>query len=101
LPAAPVAFAHKASDAFPSLSSAARTSPVARRSRPDLALGLDANADGALTRARRARGGRDRGLRAGARLLADGSRCALGAGELAIDRHSDGAHAVLPLSAHW
>ncbi len=65
----------------------------------DFAIGLDANGDGEITwgelRARHA----DIAAYALARLTvqADGTPCAIEAGEQLVDRHTDGAYTVLPL----
>ncbi|HET9976376.1 MAG TPA: HupE/UreJ family protein [Burkholderiaceae bacterium] len=66
----------------------------------DFALGLDADGNGEITwgevRARHA----DIAAYAGARLVvtADDQPCTLAVGEQLIDRHTDGAYAVLPLT---
>jgi hypothetical protein len=67
----------------------------------DFAIGLDADADGAVTWGE-TRARKDAiAAYALARLSieADGALCALGFDQLLIDRHSDGAYAVLPFTA--
>lgn len=67
----------------------------------DFAIGLDADADGVIswgeTRARKDAIAAYAFARLG--LEADGASCALSSTELLIDRHSDGAYAVLPFTA--
>ena len=95
--------AHKPSDSY--LSIDARSEPLQGRwdialRDLDFALGLDADGDGELTwgevRARHA----EIAAYAAARLdvQADGRACGVGVGAQAIDRHTDGAYSVLPLT---
>ena len=96
--------AHKASDAFVSLdlsgSSVRGRIDVALRDL-DLAVGLDRDADGALTwgevRARRAE--IFAYVLARLTLSAEGAACPARASDLAIDEHSDGRYAVVSLEA--
>ena len=98
------ASAHKASDAYLRLTvdadGVAGSLDVALRDL-DLAIGLDGNGDGSLT------WGEVRGqaeaiaayVTARLPLVRDGVACVWRTGELLIDRHADGAYAVLPLQS--
>jgi HupE / UreJ protein len=67
----------------------------------DFAIGLDADADGDITWSELRRRHADIAAYALARLAvaADSGPCTLEAGEQLVDRHTDGAYTVLPLSA--
>src|SRR5262245_31172039 len=68
----------------------------------DLALGLDADQDGAITWGEVRKRHTDISAYALTRLqlLADGASCPARTGEQLVDHHSDGAYAVLRFTAH-
>ncbi len=100
------AHAHKPSDSYLSLSAAGATIAgqwdIALRDL-DVAVGLDADQDGAITWAEVK--GRQAAISAYAfsrlTLRAGGGDCAIAPGRLLVDRHTDGAYAVLPFTASW
>ena len=102
--AAGPAWAHKASDAYLRLTlepdAVTGTLDVALRDL-DLAIGLDGNGDGALTwgEVKARRGAIASYVAQRLRLERDGNTCALTDRELLIDRHTDGAYAVLRLAS--
>lgn len=101
--APPPAAAHKASDSYLTIEFAdgalAGRWDIAIRD-ADLALDLDADADGAVTWGELRARERDLASWALARLTvrSGGEVCELSAPSLAVDRHSDGAYAVLALA---
>ncbi len=102
--AAGTAWAHKASDAYLRLSvgqdTVTATLDVALRDL-ELAIGLDGDGDGALTwgEVRQRRAAIAAYVAQRLKLERDGHACALVDRELLIDRHTDGAYAVLRLEA--
>jgi hypothetical protein len=106
---AALAQAHKQSDSYLSIDASAGSDTVGMRwdialRDLDFALGLDADASGALTwgeiRSRR-EAIEDYAFRhLSVAMEEGGTRCALTPGELLIDDHVDGAYAVLQFAAH-
>jgi hypothetical protein len=98
------AAAHKPSDAYLALSAEGGRMTgqwdIALRDL-DFAIGLDADSDGAITWGETRAREEEVAAYALARLSieADGGACALSAGRLLVDRHSDGAYAALPFIA--
>lgn len=104
--AAQLAYAHKPSDSYLSLSAQSSSADVSGHwdialRDLELAIGLDSDRDGAIT------WGELRGHQAEVfdyalqrlALRADGAACPVTRGELLVDAHSDGAYAVLNFSA--
>ena len=98
------AWAHKASDSYLALTARAGGFDgqwdVALRDL-DFAIGLDADGDGAITwgELRAARGRVAEYVLPRLRLEAGGAACALALSDYLVDRHSDGAYAVLRFAA--